>query len=155
MLEDLVKDHKLEKGERINIVAHSHGGNVALEGSKDMWIDVLVTLGTPVRDDYKGNSQNIGVWIQGWAAGDSVQIRGGHGDMWCWGMGECGPVGREFSDADDNVDTGIETGPLQSHADLHTPNTWKLVTSQMKDAAAEICSRDSSNSAACGVANDQ
>lgn len=155
MLQKLVKEHHFAKGERLNIVAHSHGGNVALEASTNTWIDVLITLGTPVRDDYPGNSQNIGLWIQGYAPGDDVQVRGGYGDSWCWGQGECGPAGREFADADDNVDTGIETGPLASHSDLwRDPSVWTQMTSHMQESAGEVCNASNgANTAACGVAS--
>ncbi|MGB6129854.1 MAG: hypothetical protein WBG30_14015, partial [Psychrilyobacter sp.] len=50
-----------KKGIKVNIIAHSHGGNVANEALKltNGKIDNLVTLGTPVRSDHKADKKTI------------------------------------------------------------------------------------------------
>lgn len=50
-LETLIHDHKFADGEKLNIVAHSHGGNVVAEATQEGIghnIDHVVTLGTPM-----------------------------------------------------------------------------------------------------------
>ncbi|MGB6128350.1 MAG: hemagglutinin repeat-containing protein [Psychrilyobacter sp.] len=49
------------KGIKVNIIAHSHGGNVVNEALKltDGNVENLVTLGTPVRNDHKVDSKTI------------------------------------------------------------------------------------------------
>ena len=50
-----------KKGIQVNVIAHSHGGNVANEALKltNGKIDNLVTLGTPVRSDHKADAKII------------------------------------------------------------------------------------------------
>jgi RHS repeat-associated protein len=126
-LKALIANHTFASGETLNIVAHSHGGNVAIEAgnSSNHKIDNFITLGTPVRDDYRPNASNIGHWVNIYSTHDAVQVRGGHGDRFCWGQGQCGPAGRTFPSAT-NVDSGINMGPLDSHSDLwRKPEYWK------------------------------
>jgi RHS repeat-associated protein len=58
-IRDYRRDHPCE---RIQVVAHSHGGNVALLAShfESASIDELVTLGTPILADYRPG------WIGAW-----------------------------------------------------------------------------------------
>lgn len=79
MIEDYQREHPDDK--RINIVAHSHGGNVVkeftnLKGSQK--IDVLVNLGTPNRDDYKINKDKVGFFLSVFSENDGVQKKGGY-----------------------------------------------------------------------------
>jgi RHS repeat-associated protein len=75
-LRKMINNYSFAPGEQLNIIAHSHGGNVALEAAQMQLnhpIDNLITLGTPgvgmyVPDtDTPGNWRNIGAWynIQG------------------------------------------------------------------------------------------
>lgn len=69
--------------ERPNIVAHSHGGQVALLASEKMQIGTLITVATPVRDDVLAHSKpaNINRWIHIHTnGGDRMQIAGELGD---------------------------------------------------------------------------
>ncbi len=54
---DIVDNHEFAPGEKLNIVDHSHGGNVTKEFTQiysgDKKIDSLVFLGTPHRSDYQ------------------------------------------------------------------------------------------------------
>lgn len=47
-----------------NLIAHSHGGNVAIRTALDLPIRSLTTVGTPVRPDldYQAACNNIGFW---------------------------------------------------------------------------------------------
>ncbi len=70
---------RLAAGEKLNIVAHSHGGNVVkeytnLEGSTK--IDNLVTLGTPQRSDYNLNQSKVVNYLNGYSNHDMVQSNG-------------------------------------------------------------------------------
>jgi RHS repeat-associated protein len=64
----------------LNIVAHSHGGNVAALFSQiaDRKIDNLVTLGTPIRSEYKFNEASIGSHYNVFSLVDFVQVLGGN-----------------------------------------------------------------------------
>src|ERR1700719_4900594 len=67
------KDHPCEA---IRVVAHSHGGNVALLASQfpGVNIDELVTLGTPILNDYRPSS-SIDIWNNVSSLDDGVQLR--------------------------------------------------------------------------------
>jgi RHS repeat-associated protein len=65
-LAEFINSYAFAPGETLNIVAHSHGGNIAFEAS---WllnrpIDNLVTLGTPIRGDYALNPNRVGRHFQ-------------------------------------------------------------------------------------------
>jgi len=123
-LVDLI-NRKRRAGEPVNVVAHSHGGNVSAIASADTQITNLVTLGTPVRGDYTFNHNNINTHIHGYSTNDLVQV---NGDLDAWHFLYqffTPPAGREVPGAI-NVDTGVDTGPLDSHTDLWRDlNTWK------------------------------
>ena len=81
-LRQMIADHPFAPGEQLNIIAHSHGGNVALAASHlglAHPIDLLITLNKPtlLRDAYTPGKNierfyNISAardWIQ-WAASD-------------------------------------------------------------------------------------
>jgi RHS repeat-associated protein len=63
----------------LNIIGHSHGGNVAALYSQiaNRKIDNLVTLGTPIRTEYKFNEKNIGNHYNVYSMIDFVQTGGG------------------------------------------------------------------------------
>lgn len=79
-LAELVSNHKFAEGETLNIVARSHGGNVVFEATKnglDRKIDNLVTLGTPIRTDYRPNYGKIGTFLNVYSREDRIQTSGG------------------------------------------------------------------------------
>jgi hypothetical protein len=88
-LRKMIADYKFAPGENLNIIAHSHGGNIALAASHlglSHQIDNLITLGTPNLSDQTqyepaaggiGNSYNITAsmdFVQS-SAGDDVSNR--------------------------------------------------------------------------------
>jgi RHS repeat-associated protein len=79
MIQDLVKNHKFAEGEKLNIVAHSHGGNAVFEATKNMdqKIDNLVTLGTPIRGDYRPDFAKVDNFLNVFSRNDQVQTIGG------------------------------------------------------------------------------
>ena len=91
--------------ESINIVAHSHGGNVALIASNKASINNLVTLGTPIQSSYNRGS-NLTKWINIYSTGDRVQTLP-------WGAKRTSP----------NADINIGLTKF-GHSDLHTTNAW-------------------------------
>lgn len=104
-IEDLVANHKFGQGEKLNIVAHSHGGNAVFAATQSGLThkgDILVTLGTPVRSDYSPNTNLIGNHINIFSNFDSVQTHGGFSEsIGKWGVSrsEIGPAGRTIGTA--------------------------------------------------------
>ncbi|ASM40166.1 hypothetical protein CSPB_0955 [Campylobacter sputorum subsp. bovis] len=62
-LTEFVENYKFKEGEALNLVMHSHGGNVGKDFTQfyegDKKIDNFIMLGTPVRDDYFINYDNF------------------------------------------------------------------------------------------------
>ncbi|MFY9609632.1 MAG: RHS repeat-associated core domain-containing protein [Blastocatellia bacterium] len=134
-LAEFINSYTFAPGETLNIVAHSHGGNIAFEAS---WllnrpIDNLVTLGTPIRSDYALNPNRVGRHFHGYSDNDEVQVRGGYGAGYFGGdspgtripilppPGEQGPAGRRYDSKKTtnlNLTYLVSDGPLQSHTDL-------------------------------------
>ena len=111
------KYRELHPNEKINVVAHSHGGNVPLEAiRRGASIDNLVTIGTPVRWEHRGDRENIGMWYNVYSPADQVQ---NHGGGWFELFGqETGPAGRKFPEADVNIKLYMNTGPIKTHSDI-------------------------------------
>jgi RHS repeat-associated protein len=65
--------------EPIRVVAHSHGVNVVRLASQmeGVYIDEVIGLGGPVRDDYEMNMDNVGFFANVYSVFDGVQRRGG------------------------------------------------------------------------------
>ena len=79
-LNEIIAAHKFAPGEKLNVVALSHGGNVVAEATmKGMShkIDTLVTMGTPIRPDYQFNQSKIGEHLNVYSRKDAVQPSGG------------------------------------------------------------------------------
>lgn len=88
-LADFINNYHFAPGETLNIVAHSHGGNVALRaatlGLKHR-IDNLITLGTPF--GYGSMSSGVEQWYNITGSGDDVQPSASKG---CWRL-KCSSV---------------------------------------------------------------
>ncbi|KYK50150.1 hypothetical protein A1D31_39320 [Bradyrhizobium liaoningense] len=144
-LQSIVQDHPFADGEKLNIVGHSHGGNIGILFSQmtDRKIDSLVTLGTPVRSDYKPNNDMIGKHINLYSSFDPVQVLGGgfaYASMirgalecgtfcatvgWYQGRGEFGPAGRTYPGAQNINETYLADNPIYAHGDLwKVPGIW-------------------------------
>ena len=97
--------------EPIRIVAHSHGGNVALVASQRLpasMIDELVTLGTPIIEPYAPGA-SIQHWVNVTSYGDHVQAN---------------PFPYLFQSAHDYQDaTNIHLTDF-GHSELHTVAAW-------------------------------
>ncbi|MDD2601309.1 MAG: thioesterase domain-containing protein, partial [Kiritimatiellae bacterium] len=68
----------------INLIGHSHGGNVAIEaanilGQKGLTIDTLITIQTPVLKEHQLTEGNVKIHMNFYGALDPVQKLGGHG----------------------------------------------------------------------------
>jgi hypothetical protein len=132
MLAHMINNHKFAPGEKLNIVSHSHGGNVAFLASQKIYrrIDTLVTLGTPMRE-YRPREGSIGRHINVYSQHDKVQIVGGNSLL---APIETGRAGRTIYGAR-NIDASHEanSGPLDSHTDL-----WKSLRVWEKHVVPEI-----------------
>jgi RHS repeat-associated protein len=98
--------------EPLTIIAHSHGGNVALNASREcgVFIDLLVTLGTPLLDVESARGPHVGRWVNVQSRGDDVI-----------------PIfepnsSRTSSSADANVWFNS-----YGHLQLHDPGLWQFV----------------------------
>ncbi len=76
---DIINTHDFQEGEPLNLVGHSHGGNIAniVSQMTDRKIDSLVTLGTPVRSDYAPKYENIENHYNAYSSLDAIQRMGG------------------------------------------------------------------------------
>lgn len=151
-LADLINNHEFAPGEQLNIVAHSHGGNVAKIASHmlndGIQIDNLITLGTPVRPDYPTNMSVVSNMVEVYSNNDFVQSNGGnqfqhralYGYLWNRGRStfdldtptfERGPAAR-FENQSNAVDvTSLTTQTFtgsRSHGELHSVNAvWNFI----------------------------
>ncbi|GLI54981.1 hypothetical protein PM10SUCC1_04960 [Propionigenium maris DSM 9537] len=123
-----------EKGIEVNIISHSHGGNVANEALKTMKggkVKNLVTLGTPVRNDHRVSREIIeektGSYLNVMSNEDSVTKAGGTDfktKVWKFftGQAKIGLAHRK----DLNADKILKVDGA-SHNDLHGLNVIKLL----------------------------
>jgi RHS repeat-associated protein len=118
--------HQNHPTEKIRIVAHSHGGNVAimaanilgnpLKGTPIM-IDNLITVSTPVRE-YQRLYNNVRVHNQVFNVKDQVQINGGTGSKTPYpknafgNPGETGTAGRRFINAN-NIEVDVSKAKIK------------------------------------------
>jgi len=149
-LANQINNHNFDEGEQLNIVGHSHGGNIGILASQmtDKKIDNLVTLATPVRRSYRPNYGNIGNHINVYNSNDSIQKFGGGlvsralgyiaGGVWGYLAGsrfEFGPAGRTFSEPSANIDvasTNKEGGIIENHSFWQDTSIWSKVDESLK-----------------------
>jgi RHS repeat-associated protein len=123
---------KFPEDEPVVVVAHSHGGNVVKEYTQlpgARRVNVVVTLGTPQRDDYQMSMSRVGEYINVYSVNDEVQGMGGNGltgNDAPWG--ESGGAGRKDPSASHNIPVNYvkKNGKLAPtrHGDLHTEDAW-------------------------------
>jgi RHS repeat-associated protein len=108
MLEGVVNSHTFGSDEKLNIIAHSRGGDVALaaSGSLNHKIDNLVTLGTP-KDCDSCSFTNIGDWLNVTAKQDLVQF-----------LASTGRDPRNFPGAHNFTLNAQGFGPVSAHSAL-------------------------------------
>ena len=145
MLSEMIEGHDFAEGELLNIVGHSHGGNIGIEYSKtaERKIDNLVTLGTPARSDYQPNYTMISNHINVYSNFDPVQVvLGGSGGYAGPGpigsvnriinhFKEFGPAGRKYDDATNmSVTRAAGLIPFSAHTNLwQNSGVWSSVDS--------------------------
>jgi RHS repeat-associated protein len=129
-LEGLIAGHDFAPGEKLNIVSHSHGGNVVAEATQEGLshkIDTLVTLGVPVRSDYQFNESVISQHLNVYSNHDYVQRAGGMMISVPTPYGSVPaeiPAGRQVPGVQ-NLDA---TSTASSHSNLwQQPQTWDQV----------------------------
>lgn len=111
-LRSIIANHTFAPGEQLNLVGHSHGGNVigfATQEGLGHRADVVVTLGTPVLNAYRFDESQIGLHLNVYSNNDDVQTL---------------PIGagRTMSAPARNIDA---TQYASSHSNLwQQPGTW-------------------------------
>jgi pimeloyl-ACP methyl ester carboxylesterase len=137
-LEEIVKNHEFAPGEKLNIVAHSHGGNVAMQATQEGLahkVDNLVTLGTPIRPDYNPNQEMIGSQIQVYSNHDEIQPHGGPGPAV---LGPLAALTNEMGPAKRTLDlAGVKNLDASEHANGHS-DLWQNTSTWTKVVAPEI-----------------
>jgi RHS repeat-associated protein len=122
-----VKGYKFAEGEPLNIIAHSHGGNVAIMAINlglGHDVDNFVTLGTPSRTGYRlARPGDVANWVNLFNSHDGIQKRGG-GDQ--ESPLEFGAAARTHPFAL-NINWNMDFGPIESHEMLHSPPAWDFV----------------------------
>lgn len=108
-------------GPSVDLIAHSHGGNVCLEAVRQgLNVDRLILLGTPVRTEYMFDLSRIGRIFNVFSLGDYVQTPAGtfpHRRF----------EGRTFGDSLTLRNIRAEKdgkGGEPGHSELHEANTW-------------------------------
>lgn len=108
--------------DRVTIIAHSNGGNVAIIASNqlepDRRIDKLILLGTPLVEQYIPNAARIGVLYNVYSEEDWVQPLGE------WYLGGARGDGRTLPEARENIKVGV-VNLQEAHSDLHNPEVWR------------------------------
>jgi len=156
-LYNLIMSHTFSDGEQLNIVAHSHGGNVAklytwMLGARK--IDTLITMGTPQRFDIPIYGPGVGTYLNIYSRHDGTQRWGGMSPYFATigsivGGLSFGPVGGlvgglvgGFSGLAGRTDRcavniGIDTASgigNVGHSDLHSPQVWRRMLTWLTQA---------------------
>ncbi|TKG88125.1 hypothetical protein EYV94_27560 [Puteibacter caeruleilacunae] len=136
LVADILDQRKgLDASEPVTLVGHSHGGNVSIEainlmvGMKEFdGVEInLITINTPVRDDYQLNesaSERV-KHINVFDPKDPVQNKGGNtttvpseSGEYKKPTGEYGKAGREFNNAE-NIEVDNPQGATQDYHNSH------------------------------------
>lgn len=146
----LIKNYGFAAGEELNIVGHSHGGNIAILVSQktNRKIDNLVTLATPVRADYQPNYAIISRHLNAYSIIDMAQFMGGGqfllskligglllGPVGGWlggkfNFGEFGLAGRAYQGAENVAATKatFSINPVRLHANFWVNSKiWRVI----------------------------
>ena len=127
-----VQHYKFAPGEQLNMVDHSHSGNVSLEAISiglGRRVDNLITLGTPARADYTlSDPSAVAHFVAVSNNADPVQILGGNlfnSPL----FGEWGPAGRQQPGASNiMVDTAFFPDP-DLHSEFHESSVlWNWIS---------------------------
>jgi len=121
-----IRSYQFAPGEQLNIVAHSHGGNVAISAinmglSKP--VDNFITLGTPSRSGYRLlEPSQVSHWVNVYDSFDKVQNHGGGNYLSSF---QTGPAARTEPYAL-NLNWDVDLGPFESHRALHSSAAWQF-----------------------------
>jgi RHS repeat-associated protein len=120
-LRDFINAHTFRPGEKLNIIAHSHGGNVvkAYTGMDSRFIDTFITLGTPQRSDFKIFRWRVGTYLNVYSKHDWIQKSGG--PWYFFLMPFAGRTDRSAINI--GIDRAYGLGQV-GHSELHTPEVW-------------------------------
>ncbi len=112
-----IHDHPAD---HLTIVAHSHGGNVAMLATRQsVKVERLILLGSPIRTDYTPDLRNVGILYNIYSFGDLIQTIVGTKPHQ---RGE----GRSLGDSEKVVNFLARNGLFgPGHSDLHDVNVWE------------------------------
>jgi pimeloyl-ACP methyl ester carboxylesterase len=113
---ELVNWISANRSDELIVVAHSHGGNVAMLAARQKKIDTLILLGTPIRSDYAPDVRNVSLLYNVYSLWDDVQKPLG---TYPFIRGD----GRTLGDSDKVVN--VLVSPRTSHSDLHNDVIWR------------------------------
>ena len=108
--------------DRVRLVAHSHGGNVVFKATElasagEIQINLLVLLGTPMRDDYLPDLGKIRKVLNVYSEDDVVQ--------WLGAFGHWRDDGRRLPDGSQITNLQVATRTSAPHSELHTEKLWQ------------------------------
>lgn len=117
-----MKNHNWKPGEQNNVVCHSHGCNGLMAALPTLmvdgyFVDNLVTLGQPMRGDYRFTSGSVDNWWNVFSPNDLVQRLGGRIPFF---GGRTNPAAMNIS-----INTG--KGPIGTHGALHNDYLTRLL----------------------------
>jgi RHS repeat-associated protein len=144
-----IDSYHFAPNEPLNLVGHSHGGSIAIEVSDETThpINNLVTLATPVRNDYQPNPLTVMNHVNAYSSHDPVQdmlggtgasVSGILGSIFFHTLGymlgsfmnydEVGPAGRTYPGAQ-NVNVSKQTGwGITAHTEMtDNPAIWNAI----------------------------
>lgn len=120
--QQLVAWAQAEGAASLDVIAHSHGGNVCLLAARlGLSISRLILLGTPIRTEYMLDLKNTGSIANVFSLADLTQTPLGtapHRRFEGRSLGDSASVSNWRAEDDGS---GSEPG----HSDLHEPPTWK------------------------------
>lgn len=120
--DDLYKWAQARPVENLDIIAHSHGGNVSLLAAEfGLKIRKLILLGTPIRTEYLPRLANVKKIENVFSTGDLIQRPGTLPNR----RGE----GRTLSDCQEITNhraANDGSGNSPGHSELHEPLVWQL-----------------------------
>ena len=120
--DELIKWCKINSTNSLQIIAHSHGGNVAMMAAqKGLRIDRLILLGTPIRLEYLPPNENQPIIKNVFSTSDNVQTPLGTTPN---RRGE-GRTLAENANVSNHIAMSNGHGNRPDHSDLHEEDTWR------------------------------
>ncbi|UFH60180.1 hypothetical protein LN246_04860 [Sulfurovum mangrovi] len=144
-LAKFVENYDFKDGEKLNIVMHSHGGNVGkdftqfYEGKKK--IDNFIMMGTPQRDDYfldKDQFEDGANILNVYDSSDMVQLGGGiHGLKSFLQSRYTFGYSTRLQEGGKNMQVEVPNknwydGAFGDHVNMDSSSVWKEITNEIK-----------------------